>query len=139
MINRQFGLLAALVVAGLLTLALSGCASGGSSMNLTGTSWRLVAIDGQPVAAEVNATISFEGEEIGGNNGCNQYGGGYELEGTQMRFVNVFSTLMACAEPQGSVEASFMGLLNSGAELQMTGSQMSLTGANGTTLIFEAQ
>lgn len=82
---------------------------------ITETYWKLVVIDGKPVATpdggkEVYFTLFPEENSIRGFAGCNGFGGGYNMEGNnQIAFSQLFSTKMAC--PNLDTENEFMKAL----------------------------
>jgi heat shock protein HslJ len=83
--------------------SLRGCGRGIPTGDLTGTYWRLVEMEGNPVAAGMagrEAYIRFDGAEsrVGGSTGCNQFGGTYEAAGDSLRFGQLIMTRMACLE-----------------------------------------
>ena len=43
--------------------------------DLIGTSWRLTELDGAPTTSEFTSTAIFSADGVGGNGGCNTYGG----------------------------------------------------------------
>lgn len=67
--------------------------------NLDGTAWVLVKINGESPIDTATVTLSFDGQTVNGNGGCNQYGGdvSYSLEGN-LEFSPLFSTRMYCRE-----------------------------------------
>ncbi|PJF36305.1 MAG: hypothetical protein CUN49_06160 [Candidatus Thermofonsia Clade 1 bacterium] len=67
---------------------------------LVGTQWKLLrygAVDSptQPVG-EQPITLIFSAQSVGGTGSCNTYGGNYRVEGQEISFSNIFSTLIAC-------------------------------------------
>jgi heat shock protein HslJ len=94
----------------LLAVMLAACAPPASqpqpqppAVRLEGTSWVLdsflVGGDEIPVVSGSQVTLIFDdGEQVGGNAGCNSYGGGYRVNGSRITFSEIFSTRMACLE-----------------------------------------
>ncbi len=68
-------------------------------ISLSGTSWALVEINGQPVIENSLPTLIIDGNSVGGNASCNSFGGDFSQEGDRLRFGPLFSTMMACLEP----------------------------------------
>lgn len=67
------------------------------------TKWKLVELNGQPVADKVNGKepfISFEKEtkRYSASGGCNGMGGTFEVEGNKIKFSQGISTMMACID-----------------------------------------
>ena len=85
-----------LSLAALALLSLPAAADGDPLADLIGTSWQLTALDGTPVAAGVTSTLIISADSIGGNGGCNTYGGNLAATPTGIDISQVFSTMMAC-------------------------------------------
>lgn len=76
---------------------------------------REISIDGELKSfVGATATISFESTginigSVGGNNGCNEYGGDYTILGIgEIDIGPLFSTYMACDGAKGELESLFM-------------------------------
>jgi len=66
---------------------------------LAGTDWRLVSLQGQPVAQEYPIYLMFGTSTLRGVMGCNNYGAHYLLEGTdQIRLEMLEVTLALCQD-----------------------------------------
>lgn len=70
---------------------------------LEGTYWKLIELNGQPVAMAENQSreqhmILQSGDgTVKGHGGCNGFGGNYELKpGDRIKFSKIVSTMMAC-------------------------------------------
>ncbi len=85
-----------LALAAATTLALPAIADGDGVAALIGTTWRLTQIDGGPVAPNVASTLVISADSVGGNGGCNTYGGTLEETPGGIDISEVFSTMMAC-------------------------------------------
>lgn len=120
--------LAAMIIATAPVLA-DGPAAGSVPNNLVGTQWRLTALDGAPVPADVTTTLTFSEEGINGNGGCNGYGSGVEATGTGITFTNVFSTMMAC--PNLDQEQAFFAALDKTRTYAITDGTLQLKNADG--------
>lgn len=73
--------------------------------------WRISEIDGKPVGDGIQATIAFnEGGAFSGRL-CNAYRGSYTLDGETISLGNAASTLMACPEPQATLEGALFAAL----------------------------
>jgi heat shock protein HslJ len=81
---------------------------------LRGVYWKLTTLLGQPVnKISSTAFIKFniDGKSVGGNGGCNTFGGSYDLTGSShLSFGPIMSTKMYCGE--GKSENVFFGLLS---------------------------
>nr|WP_295888943.1 META domain-containing protein [uncultured Devosia sp.] len=85
-----------LTAATLALLSTPAFADGGGLADLVGTSWRLTQLDGQPVAPNVGSTLIISADSVGGNGGCNTYGGDLAQTPDGIDISQVFSTMMAC-------------------------------------------
>ena len=85
-----------LTLAAMTTLSLPAVADGDGLATLIGTSWRLTQLDGGPVDPDVTSTLVISADSIGGNGGCNTYGGKLEETPQGIDISEVFSTMMAC-------------------------------------------
>ena len=106
---------------------------------LEGPTWQLTAVsDGSgvltDVPAGVEATALFEAGQVGGSGGCNRYGASYTLAGESLTIMPGPMTMMACPEPQMSVEQQFMAALAATASYQISGDQLALLDASGQTV-----
>ena len=65
--------------------------------------------------------------QLGGNSGCNSYGGSYELADGKLKVFDVISTMMACDEPSPKFERSFFSTLSSGSSAVRTDDELTIT------------
>ena len=108
--------------------------------SLEGTEW--VAINynnGREAVVSVlggtELTATFEGGQVAGSAGCNQYNAGYTL-GPGARAISISpaaSTRMFCSEPAGVMEqeAEFLAALQSAARYRIEGAQLTLERSDG--------
>lgn len=95
----------ALVFVAVLGLTLAACAepSEPGASDPTESAWVLESgtLDGAdvPIVDDHPITLIFEGTGIAGTSACNSYFGGYTINGAEIAFTGVGSTMMAC-EPQ---------------------------------------
>ncbi len=73
--------------------------------DLANSQWKLVSFGKTgaeiPVVEGSSITLEFkENNQVGGNGGCNSYGGKYEMQDDNLSFKDITSTLMACADEQ---------------------------------------
>jgi putative lipoprotein len=85
-----------LSLAALTLLSLPAAADGDRLADIVGTSWKLTALDGTPVAAGVASTLVISADRVGGNGGCNTFGGDLTTTPDGIDISQVFSTMMAC-------------------------------------------
>jgi heat shock protein HslJ len=122
----------------LAALLLSACGASSSGDPLEGTSWQLAAYAGKDVVPGTNVTIQFEDGLASGEAGCNGYGGAYEVDGEQISFQEVASTLMLCTAPEGVMEqeAEFLGSLNQVERYELADGRLQLIRSDGEALTF---
>ena len=130
------GMAVALAAAGLLAACSS--AGGGAAADLNGTSWVLATLDGSPPVEGTELTISFADGEVTGSAGCNSFGGTYEVDGTTLVFSPLVSTMMACEDSINAQERAYLDALDTQVDFAINGSSLTLTGSNGSVLVFNA-
>ena len=131
MTRNTRGLALALVVLA-LGVAVPARAQGGS-VPLAGTSWRLVELNGQPVAGETALTLAFAADEpqVSGFGGCNQFSGSYTQNGASLRIGPLLSTRRACLEPAlNAQETAYFQALESSNRYSVEGGQLVLYSGN---------
>ncbi len=77
-----------------------------SSQQLEGVQWKLVGFGLTRMAVPENAYLTFTDGRYSGKGGCNQIFGSYTTEGSEIRFKEGMSTMMAC--PQMALEREFL-------------------------------
>ncbi len=106
---------------------------------IEGITWILTsqAIDGELVEVPDGVTVSLlmEDGRAGGSGGCNSYFTDYELDGFDLSFGPVGSTLMACLPRVSDVEQAFFANLGQVAAYQSGGIQMALLDAAGNSIL----
>jgi len=125
-----------------ITLMLTACA-GGDSASLTGT-WALVSYGSTsspaPAAPGVDTSIEFGSDgKLSGNVGCNQFNGGYQVDGDKITFEQIVSTLMMCEGPVGDQEAAALAVFAESATFVMDGDALTITSADGGSVIVLAR
>lgn len=123
----------------LTTLLFSACSA--PERSLVG-SWNLSAYGPEgstiPAAADSQANITFnEDGTLTGHSGCNGFGGEYKVDGDQITFSGLISTLMACGEPLMTQESTLYRVLSGTATYEIDGDTLTLS-QNGTVLVFTA-
>ncbi len=106
---------------------------------LPGSSWHLVAIDGIAVPAGADpVTLAFTADRLGGNDGCNSYGGPYSVDGSSIDVGQIASTAMLCSggETMERAHALYEGLKKA-TSFERTDERLTLTSPGGS-LTFEA-
>jgi heat shock protein HslJ len=98
----------------LSTILLSACTN--SSENLEGTLWRMTSYkntEGEIIGtlSDVKTTAEFKNGQVNGNAACNTYNGSYNLDGDQITFGMMMTTMMACQTPVMDQESSYLAAL----------------------------
>lgn len=119
----------------------TGSSQPGSAGSLAGTSWTLVEF-GDPVTPlrplpDTQITLEIGDGELGGSAGCNHYGGGFVMDGDTIQLTQMFSTLMACADPAMAQEAVYMGLVQAATKFRLEEGRLILESGE-SVLVYEA-
>lgn len=130
-----------LLILFLICLAVSACASEENTRPLI-RSWRLTAygpVDSTtPAVPDVDATLIFgEDGTLAGSTGCNELGGEYTVEGDQITFRQIVSTLIACPDLQMAQEEVIYQVLHDTASFNIEDDTLTIT-KDGMLLVFEA-
>lgn len=121
------------------TVLMAGCApAGGETLQLEGTSWKLVELDGQPALPNSEGSIRFEDGKAGGSTGCNGFSGEYTLDvDGSIQFGLMASTMMACEQGLMEQETTFLQALAEAAAVQVEGGSLTIVdGAGNARLVF---
>ena len=130
-----------LLILFIISLALSACASGSNSPSLIG-SWKLTAYGPAdspvPAVEDAGASLTFNADgTLTGNGGCNGLGGEYNVNGDQIEFGPIMSTLMACDDPRMTQEGTVTQVMFESASYQIEDNTLTIT-RDGTVLVFES-
>jgi putative lipoprotein len=141
--------LAGLAIAACVLLSIAGCAPGDgpsssgppanlSLATLSGATWTLVSLGGQPLPQGMRSpTATFDGVRLSGLGGCNRYTGQVQDKGLGAMTVGpMASTKMACPPPAMEVESRYFAVLARVTQYQVAGSRLILSGPSGE-LTFE--
>jgi heat shock protein HslJ len=106
-----------------------------SAMGLTGQTWQVAEICGNPTAAgqqdrPPHLVFSAEGR-ISGSTGCNRLTGTYQLDGKALKFSPLAMTKMACPPPLDAQERAFIQAINATASVRESGNILELLDAGG--------
>ena len=125
------------------TILLSACAGNSvvGASNLEGETWVLVNLNGSEPIEGRQPTLEFEAGEVSGTTGCNHYGGSYQIEGDSIRIEELFSTEMACLDPEGLMaqEQEYLGMLRAVNRFELVDDALTLITDTGQNLVFEIQ
>lgn len=117
--------------------------SPGAETGLENTNWTLVSFGSpgaeQPLVEGSAITLMLAGGQAGGSGGCNSYGGTYQVNGNNISFGQITSTLMACQDERiTEQEQLYFAALESASQYQIEGDQLQIAYDNGNGLmIFE--
>jgi heat shock protein HslJ len=130
-----------------LAIALNACAMAAQNhqastkspdaLQLAGTQWKFVKLDGHDVPSGFNATLNFERNgHVSGHAGCNGYGGPWEASNGALHFGGMISTKMACLQPAGAMatERNVFAALRETAQARLQGHSLVLLDAEGAPL-----
>lgn len=114
----------------ILTLVfISGCTHNGQSSDtpLLDTTWNLSELFNEKIQypGSTIPQLRFEAERVSGNDGCNNFFGGYTLGGNSLKFGMLGSTRMACPHIEG-FEMIFNKMLSMTTRYQITGNRLDL-------------
>lgn len=122
---------------------LSGCcrvppAAAAEARALEGGTWRLTALPGFAALDDLPRppTVRFASGQVAGFGGCNNYTGGYRLDGDRLTIERVASTMMACPEPASSVENAFHRAFAGSFRIAVERDQLTATADSGAMLRF---
>lgn len=94
---------------------------------LAGTAWVLTGIGGEPVAADVAATLTFpDAEQVAGHASCNRFSGAVRIDGARLSLGPLALTRMACGPPLDEQEAAYTSALETATRFEVTAGQLLL-------------
>ena len=131
------------ILAGVILLPLTACSGANSATSdpLDGTSWVLMAYrKSKPIPGTV-ITAKFEDRQIHGSVGCNSYGGSYQVGDDTIEVSAIFTTEMACLEPEGIMEQETMLIefIQDAQTFRFTNGQLLIFRPDGEALTFVPQ
>lgn len=114
-----------------------------SSTTLVGD-WELVSYglpsNLQPAASGVDTLIQFKSDgTVSGNVGCNGFGGEYQVDGSNMEFSQIISTLMFCEGPVGEQETAILKVFADSASFTMEDDMLTIRSADGISAVVLAR
>ena len=133
----KFRILSLLAFVTLLAVSLTACGNAQSAA-VEGT-WKLASYGPvgnlTPAAADIDTSIKFAENKVEGNVGCNGFGGDYKVEGNQITFDQIISTLMFCDGPGGAQETVTFNVLTGTATFERQADTLTITSADGQSVI----
>jgi len=119
---KYFYLIAAMILA-------SGCTDSDQASHtpLLGTTWNLTEMSNNKIQhpGPQAPHLRFETEKVTGNDGCNNFFGGYTLDGNSLKFGMLGSTRMACPHIEG-FELVFNKMLSMTTRYRISGNRLDL-------------
>jgi putative lipoprotein len=98
-----------------------------------GTQWALESFGTPgaetPVIGETPPTLEFTLDgQVGGNGGCNSFGGSYQVEGNTLVLGEIVSTLVACVDTAlMNQEVEYLNALQTVTQFQVDGDRLAIT------------
>lgn len=89
----------------------------------------------ESVPAEWRATILFEDGRAAGRGGCNRFMGDATIDGSNLTFGPLATTMMACPPELMELERVYLVLLDRVVSYELDGVRLSLTDADGNRLL----
>jgi heat shock protein HslJ len=109
------------------------------SQSLEGSSWQTIsynngkqAVTSVLIGSELTADFGTDGK-LSGSAGCNNYNGGYVVDGEKITIGPLASTMKMCNEPEGVMdqESQFLAAMQSAATYKIEGDRLELRTADG--------
>lgn len=128
-----------LPLAALAVLAVPGLAAADDAPTdnaLADTQWQLAELGDEPVSGDVKTTLIIRGDgSIGGNGGCNSYGGSIEFkDASGIAIGDVFSTMMHCGDVPMAQEHAYFNALTEVTGYAFDGERLVLKDGEGNAL-----
>jgi heat shock protein HslJ len=117
-------------------LVLSGCFPDiPPKVTLTNTMWVLSTLNDRPVVPDITVTARFQGGELSGIDGCNNYNTTYAVVEDRIGFDrNIATTLMACPEPIMQQSSAYFSALGKAVTFKITEQLLTLFAKDGQAL-----
>ena len=105
------------------------------SSGLFGKTWTLTEMEGRNFSDDKpNIEFNRDTKRVSGSGGCNRLSGGFEINGSRLKFSPIASTKMAClANDVQRVEGSFLDLLQKTTRFEIDGNKLRLYAGDGGT------
>lgn len=122
---------------------LAGCTAvvpAGPAASLKNTSWVVTEIQGEPTIPDFQPAIAFgAADQVGGNSGCNGFGGTYTLTGTQISFGELMMTAMLCTDNgRDQQETAFHAALGTVVSVRFAGDTVEMLDGDGAVALLLA-
>ncbi|PWT94601.1 MAG: hypothetical protein C5B55_02420 [Blastocatellia bacterium] len=112
-----------------------------STSSLAREKWELIEVNGASVQRS-KAYIQFDEntKRFSGSGGCNRIAGGYEVDGSHIRFLQTVMTRMACLDNEVQrVETEFLKALNDATDFQIQNNVLRIFKGNQQIMTFNAK
>jgi heat shock protein HslJ/uncharacterized membrane protein len=113
-----------------------GAPQGMPVVNLSGTNWRVMAINGTRTPA-TNFYVNFMPDQLGAKFGCNSLSASYTQRGSSVRFGPVAATRMAC--PDMTFEGQGSSILAQPVTVTGFGNRITLSNSRGSIELVRAR
>jgi heat shock protein HslJ len=92
----------------------------------------------EPVLDGTEITLEFDADagQVGGSGGCNNFFGGFQLEGNQLSFGPLGSTMMACEPAVMDQEIAFLAALQAAESVELQDERLTIASADGEAMVF---
>jgi heat shock protein HslJ len=125
----------------ILVISVCACVSGRQAVTtgIENTTWVLTSINDKRPLDGARPTIQFNDGQLSGRAGCNAYGGSYQIEGDAISFRALFSTEMACMDPEGVMEQerTFLDLLQTATRFELDDGVLTIFVGERPSMMFE--
>lgn len=123
----------------ILVLTMNGCSSSDANQG----SWNLDEVSpalsaGQPTQAETLPSVSFDGSEVTGNSGCNNFSGHFTTDDSMLEFRDVFHELKGCDPASNAFDEVFDSFFESEVSVVTEGDRMIWTNDLGQMFFIRA-
>jgi heat shock protein HslJ len=93
-----------------------------------GVTWTVTELDGEAPPAGVTATLLFDGTNVSGSSGCNNYSGGATFDEDVVEISDgLAGTMMACEAPISEFEAAYLAMLADASVFAVTADTLTLS------------
>jgi heat shock protein HslJ len=83
-------------------------------------------------------TLELDGDRLGGDTGCNSFGGDYEVDGDRLRMGRIEQTLIGCEDALATQERHVLAVLQSDPAWSVEGPTLGLRADDGRGLVYRA-
>jgi heat shock protein HslJ len=123
-------------VACLVALAITGCSDDDPAAptvaGLAGKTFESTVVDGHPMAAGTNVTMSFDADGVAVNAGCNTLRGAVTIEDGVLQVGPMAQTMMACTDDLMTQDTFLGEFFTAGPAITLDGRTLTLTGSGAT-------